>query len=38
VWLAIDERYDPLREMPGFRELLRELRLEREAEVPDEYE
>jgi TolB-like protein/Tfp pilus assembly protein PilF len=38
VWLAIDERYDPLREMPGFRELLRELRLERPAEVPDDYE
>jgi hypothetical protein len=29
-WLACEERYDPLRDLPGFRELLRELRLERE--------
>jgi hypothetical protein len=36
--VATDERYDALRELPGFRELLRDLRLEREAEVPDEYE
>ena len=35
VWVAIDERYDALREMPGFRELLRDLRLEREPELPD---
>jgi predicted Zn-dependent protease len=38
VFMATDERYDPLRELPGFRELLRELRLEREAEAPDDDE
>jgi tetratricopeptide (TPR) repeat protein len=38
VWVATDERYDSLRELPGFRGLLRDLRLEREPEVPDEYE
>jgi hypothetical protein len=31
VWLGSDERYDSLRDLPGFRELLRELRLERDA-------
>jgi TolB-like protein len=38
VFMATDERYDPLRQLPGFQELLRELRLEREAELPDDYE
>jgi TolB-like protein len=38
VFIATDERYDPLRELPGFRDLLRELRLEREADLPDDYE
>ena len=38
VWVATDERYDPLRDLPKFRELLRELRLERDAEGLDEEE
>jgi TolB-like protein/Tfp pilus assembly protein PilF len=38
AWLGTDARYDPLRELPGFRELLRELRLEPAAEVLDDYE
>jgi TolB-like protein/Tfp pilus assembly protein PilF len=33
AWVATDERYDPLRELEGFREVLRELRLEREVAV-----
>jgi len=31
VWLGSDERYDSLRDLPDFRDLLRELRLERDA-------
>jgi hypothetical protein len=36
VWIGTDERYDGLRELPRFQELLRELGFEREPEVLDE--
>ena len=35
-FLARDERYDPLRELPGFPGLLRELRLEPSWDAPEE--
>jgi serine/threonine-protein kinase len=35
AWLAVDPCYDPLRELSGFREVLRELRLDRNAVKED---
>ena len=35
AWLASGEHYDPLRDLPGFREILRDLRLERHVDEGD---
>ena len=35
VWLATDERHVPLRELPGFRALVRELRLRPVGDIPE---
>jgi TolB-like protein/Tfp pilus assembly protein PilF len=38
VWLISDDRYDPLRDLPGFRALVRELRLGPAGDALDEDE
>jgi hypothetical protein len=38
VWLISDDRYDPLRDLPAFRALVRELRLGPAGDALDEDE